>query len=439
MSLPSFAIKLEQINTAQKKDGSFPIVLRIIYNRIKRRIRTGLTAYPHQFVNGRLKKVYDVDTKNELLQLYENTAENVLDNNFKDNNLDYKKWKNIFEKEISKGQTCQEKIEIGVLEFCMLVHDEKIRLNKVKSAYDYKNLHSILSKYTSDKEINFYEIKKEHGKKWLKGFERFMIDRGLKGVNYMRVLKSLYSKAISGYIDDIGYLVEEFSDTPFKGVWNPRGYDFSHLKKRTSTKYDSDRIRALSSESIKKILEYKSRPGTKEEYYMALWKFGYLMSGVNFKDVALLKWSDIKNGKWYYKRSKTSVGAKDGKPIPKYAWAIIEKYGDKNSKYVFNILNGGWDKDEETLVKRVDYYSGYIFKCAKRVSKKLDLDGYFTPYSGRHSAINIALSSGINSNTIRTAVDQKSLSAIDSYTSDSEASKLREMMEALVVTDHVSI
>jgi len=49
------------------------------------------------------------------------------------------------------------------------------------------------------------------------------------------------------------------------------------------------------------------------------------------------------------------------------------------------------------------------------------------------------LSEGVDTNTVRTAVDQKSMSAIDSYTTDSDVEKLKILMEKLVVSNSICI
>ena len=118
---------------------------------------------------------------------------------------------------------------------------------------------------------------------------------------------------------------------------------------------------------------------------------------------------------------------------------MLNVFGNKKGKYVFDILNGGYDKDEETLVNRVDNYNRNIRKCTVRVSKKLGFEGYFTPYSGRHTAINVALSNGIDTNTVRSAVDQKSMSAIDFYAAESRSEKLIDLMQGLQVTDKIVV
>jgi len=65
-------------------------------------------------------------------------------------------------------------------------------------------------------------------------------------------------------------------------------------------------------------------------------------------------------------------------------------------KYIFRILNHGYDEDELTRVGRLRDYTGYIRKAAKRISERLDLDGYFTYYSARYSSAPLVLNEGVD-------------------------------------------
>ena len=58
--------------------------------------------------------------------------------------------------------------------------------------------------------------------------------------------------------------------------------------------------------------------------------------GINITDIAQLERRHIRNGRWYYERSKTGVGLAKGKPLLPEALAIIEKYDTgKNISSIF--------------------------------------------------------------------------------------------------------
>ena len=68
-----------------------------------------------------------------------------------------------------------------------------------------------------------------------------------------------------------------------------------------------------------------------------MWKFSFLNFGVNLIDIATLRRSDIRDGRWYYQRSKTGTGLKN--LIDKYR-IISDKspvFGLANDHYVAKI------------------------------------------------------------------------------------------------------
>ena len=134
-------------------------------------------------------------------------------------------------------------------------------------------------------------------------------------------------------------------------------------------------------------------------------------------DIAPLKKQHINEGRWFYERSKSSVGLKMGKPLSAEALEIIERWKVKNvnSEYVFPILNDGYDESPEIQAKRERDYVGYIRKMSVRVSKRLGWDDYFTFYSARHSSLTLALNRGVDRNTVSHLADHSNLSTLDHY------------------------
>ena len=112
------------------------------------------------------------------------------------------------------------------------------------------------------------------------------------------------------------------------------------------------------------------------------------------------------------------------------ALEIIEKY-DTGDKYIFPILNNGYDADELTRVGRLRDYSGYIRKAAKRISKRLSFDGYFTYYSARYSSATLALNEGVDKNTVSHLLDHENFSTIDNYAGRANDENIVKAMEVL--------
>ncbi len=184
----------------------------------------------------------------------------------------------------------------------------------------------------------------------------------------------------------------------------------------------------MTKEQLIDLIQYT--PKTKNEAkYLAIWFFSFYNFGVNLIDIAHLKWSDIRNGRWYYQRSKTGTGLKKGKPLLPESLEIIKKY-DTGKKYIFDILNG-FDKDEQTKVLRLRNYTRRIWNACKKTSKRLDFEGYFTFYSARYSSATLALNEGADRNTVSHLLDHENFSTIDNYAGRADDSKVVKAMEIL--------
>lgn len=245
------------------------------------------------------------------------------------------------------------------------------------------------------------------------------------------VLSELFT--IFGINKAVEEQIVDYKNNPFKNPYtNPRGFDISKYKKSKISKVNKNKIKDLSKEQL---IQLKNVPNlTKsQEKYLAIWWFSFYCFGVNLIDIAKLRYKDIKNGRWYYDRSKTGVSLKKGKPLLKEACDIIENYGTGGSgnDYVFDILIGH-DDSEKDIAARVLRYAKYIRDAGFWVSKnKLKWDGYFTFYSARYSSATLALNEGADRNTVSHLLDHENFSTIDNYAGRADDGKVLEVMEIL--------
>ena len=393
-------------------EGKFPIVLQTTFNRKVRRKRLGISATIQQwnFQNHEFNKgIYGRREKNQKLEDYEAKAQSIFEKHFSKKPFNYKKFLQLFsEKPVEK---------ITVIEFCLQVSQKFLQNGQANSSSDYKYLANAIRK-VSPNDLLFEEFTEE----WLQDFEEYFTSRGTKCFSHMKHLRALYNKAVQKRIAD-------FRNNPFKNPYtNPYGYEFSRLKKSRISKASPNRIKDLSKNQLIQLMNYEP-PTENEKKYMAVWFFSYFMFGVNLTDIALLKRNHIRNGRWYYERSKTGTGLKKGKPILPEALEIIEKY-DTGGKYVFDILNG-YDSDELRKVNRIKHYSKYIRNACRRASKILEFDGHFTFYSARYSSATLALNEGADRNTVSHLLDHENFSTIDNYAGRADDEKVLKAMEIL--------
>jgi integrase len=228
----------------------------------------------------------------------------------------------------------------------------------------------------------------------------------------LRTIRAIYNKAIN----------EEIA--------KPEWYPFNKYKiKETKTQK-----RAIAKEDILKIENYKPEFGSQEFHARNYFLFSFYMIGMNFTDIAYLKYSNIKNNRLEYYRKKT--GRFYSLELYDKPKAIIEIYKKNNfvftpdkkkDRYIFPIISR--EKPEDI---RADIYNGLrlLNKYIRRIALKLDIDAHLTSYVARHSwasigkALNIPLaviSDGLGHEDLSTT--QVYLDELDKSTID-QASKL---------------
>ncbi len=402
-----FAVRLHK--SEKNVEGKSPVVLQTTFDRKVRRKSTGVWVNEDQFYidqdkKGRIKNVRDIDEKSKKIQNYLKWSRRILEDEFENTPFDYKEFAKELEKKVNPEK---EKVSntVKVAQFAKKVSEDFIAKGQARSGSDYRYLSNfILTISPNDIEFDQFDIN------WLKKVEKYYDERGAKGKNTVHRLKLLFGKAVQERHAD-------FRKNPFKNPYtNPYGFDTKRFNRRRISKANPNRLKAIPESKLKQLANYKPT-SEKEAEYLDVWWFSYYCFGTNMTDIAPLKKQHIKDGRWFYSRSKSNVSLKLGKPLSEKALEIIERWGNKNpdSVYVFPILINGYDKTPESRAKRERDYVGYIRKMAVRVSKKLGWDDYFTFYSARHTSLTIALNKGIDRNTVSHLADHSNLSTLDHY------------------------
>ncbi|MBV6655920.1 MAG: phage integrase SAM-like domain-containing protein [Mameliella sp.] len=411
----------------QRKDGKYPIVLQVTWDRKVRRKRLGVFAHEHQFTvfkdKRRKKEKVELSNMNNVQEYQSHIddelqrAKDIYKEHFQDKEFNYNRFVEIFDKGVEEES---ELAGMTVAKFCNLVADEFESNGQAKSA-DYYRYTGVAVLKVSPNDIVFDEFDEY----WLKQFVKKSRERGIKCYNYLVHLRSIFNKAVEEQIVD-------YHMNPFKNPYtNPRGFDISKYKKSKISKTNGNKIKDLTKEQLTQLKNWTDMT-EKQRKYLAIWWFSFYCFGVNLIDVAKLKYKHIKKGRWYYDRSKTGVSLKNGKPLLKEALEIIEKFGTGGSgdDYVFDILVG-YDKDEKTIADRVLRYATYIRNASFYLCRKMRWDGYFTYYSARYSSATLALNEGADRNTVSHLLDHENFSTIDNYAGRADARKVLEAMEIL--------
>lgn len=337
--------------------GQYPISIKITFFRERKYFPTPLRMTEVQF-----EKVLNPSAKGknrELaleLQSYEQKAVEVI------KKLPVFSWGH-FEKMYLSNYGSAEDIK----PFFDSIIDEKLEFGKVSTAYSYRNSRD--SFFAFRKKIKFVDI----DLRFLKLYEKWMVDNGKSRTTagvYLRNLRAVFNLAIKEKV-----IPNEYYPFGKGGYKIPKG---RNIKK------------ALSTEQIKKIFDYKAPKGTIERQSRDIWLFLYFGNGMNMKDLCLLKAKSISDKFITFTRAKTEHSLNESKPIQialnKHLVRIIKEWGSKKplkDDFLFPFMEKGVDKIREKIIH--EQKRKLTNKYLKIIGVELGIDIVLTTSHARHS------------------------------------------------------
>lgn len=377
----------------QKKDGTYPLVIRITYNRKIIYLPLGYNLVEKDF-----------DTKNQRIKSNSKIASNIT----RLNNGIQQKLKNIYDtvsrleengkikglsmlslkKEI-KGKSLST---MDFFQFIDLQISELKKSRKYGNAEIYKTLRNRIEKFHGKEhlpfpQINYVFIKKLETQHYASGNKA----GGLSV--YLRTLRAVYKKAIL-------YGITHEDENPFNQY---------SIKNGTPTRefLNREQLETLKYASISEPFLAKAR-----DLYMA----SFYLRGMNWKDMALLKGNNIQGNfeRVTYIRSKTRNKVFSIKITPSLKEILLHYNDGKIQKddYVFPILSKDLREDQihETIKNKRKRQNNYL----KRVAIQLDFPKV-TIYSARHTYANILKRSGAPSNVIQDSLGHTTEAMTQAY------------------------
>lgn len=410
LSMMTSSIKVSLDTRRSKKDGTYPLILRLTHDRKTTSIKTGIFLKKEDWDTEKLevKKSYKgtsnvtrlnneiqkkkSDALDSILKLSEgkkvapSTVTDIkqrIDPDFQ--NRSFYDFGDTLIKELIKAE------RIGTARSYQLLLNVLKTFNKGKPLEKNKGGNPKTTKFKEPKyaDLRFGEINYS----FLQQFENYHLSAGnqLNGLAvYMRTIRSIFNKAIKAKEVD-------------KDL-----YPFNDYKIKTKP----TRKRALENTSIAKIIDLNlpvDHPGFNARNYFVA---SYMMYGMNFADMAYLKRTDLIDGRIQYRRQKTSK-LYDIK-ITESLGAIFSHYiqQDPCSKYVFPII-----KREGALLQQKD-----IQWARKRFNENLQsvadicgIEQKLTSYVSRHSFATQAMLQNVPVTAISAMLGHSSLKTTEIY------------------------
>jgi site-specific recombinase XerD len=252
---------------------------------------------------------------------------------------------------------------------------------------------------------------------WLNKYEQWLKNKNCTEVTIaiiFRNIRSIYNRAI-------------VAKCALKNSYPFNEYKISKFDTKTKK-------RAIPKETIKKIMSVDL---SKELYYTQfsrdIFIFSYLCGGINFSDIAQLKFSNLIDNKLMYIRKKTKKEITT--PLSNEALQIIQKYSankSKQSDYIFPILDNKIHKTELQRYNRIHKVLGKINPSLKKVAKLSGIETNLTTYVARHSFATVLKNSGVNVALISETLGHSDIATTQIYLDSFENEQISEAFKNLL-------
>lgn len=339
------------------KDGSFPLVFRIIHKRFKRVIYTPYKFHPEEYNSIKERAVYFSEEhrpQKTVYQINRKIKKQRLSIEYHISRLEQLGADYDIDQIISRYRIEYDKLSL--LGYTDRLIAERLKIDKTGIAIAYRSTRSSLSKFIGTNHVSLLDIDAI----FVKSYEHHLMLRGVKPNTicyYMRNFKSIYSQALCDGL-------ETPTLSPFRNI-------NSNPQKTVKRSLDSASIRLIKSINL---------AGGKEHYNLSrdLFLFSLLTRGMPFVDMFHLKKRHINGNTITYCRRKTGQWLQVA--LTDESKDIIKR-NNSSGEYVFPMLN----HLETSDVRKV--YNKYLEQTNRQlkiIGRMLKLDIPLTTYVARH-------------------------------------------------------
>ncbi len=373
-----------------KKDGTYPIVLRLTHKKNSTTIPTGYSVEKKDWNEGKrvirktCQKYASAVRTNNIIQQRKAEYIEKLGKLHDRGELHIMSLAQVKAKLVKKSTESK-----SVFQFMQqLIEDMKVN-KQFGTARSTKDALRAVKKFQGGKDFTFYDLNLS----WLMRFENDYLSRGLSvnGLSvYMRALRAMYNKAVKAE------LVEKEA-YPF---------DKYTIKSKPTVK------RAISPESIEKIIALEI---PEEEILFRtrnIFLMSFYMMGASFVDLVFLKVENIVDGRIRYQRRKTSRIYDIG--ITPQLQEILDHYtkGKTKDDFILPLIKRESDLDQ---FKDFESVQNRYNKHLKKLGELAGIGEKLTGYVSRHSFATMANEMEIPITAISQMLGHKRISTTQVY------------------------
>ncbi|MDQ1140119.1 tyrosine-type recombinase/integrase [Pedobacter agri] len=410
-------VRIVQDTRKEKKDGTFPVKIRIADNKNSWRIGTivsltiadfglmmltgakDLKSSPANVKNDEkltAKEKKTLSDKHKQLAVYKRKldelvvkAYTIIDQRYPFN---FKTFSVRFNQKGSRSD----------LIFLLQNKSQELERNEqYGSSMLYKQAANALVDFANSLNKKVIEIS-EVSPKWLNTFEKWALreqkKQKVKGTeNHFEFKPRFSATTISMYLIRVRAIFNELISNQELPAYH---YPFHKYENRNGYKIprSNNNRRPLEIKAIMDIFNYE--PTTQGELFAQdMFIFSYLASGMNPVDIFKLHWTDIIGNQFEFIRKKTrnKTGGVNKITIQlnEHLWSIIKRHGSEKalSNYVFKIFQN--EDSENEILRKTRTAISKVNINLKKIANKLSLDKDISFYYARHAYSNNLMNSEV--------------------------------------------
>ncbi|TKC00180.1 site-specific integrase [Pedobacter cryophilus] len=390
-------------------NGEHPIMLRVTKNRVRKYISLGISCHS--------KDWNEKDNLPKKSHPHKSIIDKIISKKVAEYNdalMNLKSEDKDFTPDVLINKASKPISKITVFNFFEQKIQQLKDAKQIGNSKVYNDTRNKLKKFLDNKDITFSQIDYN----FLLKFETSLKADGLSdtGISVrMRTLRALFNAAIEeNYAKRDNYPFHKFKIT-----------------ERYNTKTQK---RAITKEELKKIEALVFKQGSSEFEAQQYFLFSYYGQGINFVDVAHLKWVNLIDGRIYYKRAKTGTELNFKLPAP--ALKIIEFWRISNNPpkddYIFSILNKQTHITPTQQHNRIHKVLTRVNQDLKEIGKMAEIGIPLTSYVARHTFATVLKKSGVSTAIISESMGHQTEAITQTYLKSFENSIIDEAMENLL-------
>ena len=408
-------VKLYFDKRRAKKDGTFPLKLKLFHLEHAVYISLGRSFKANQW-NEKDNKVRASFPNSGMVnasirKALSNATTLIAENEDEILNLNIDDLKELISKKLFGDNPKSLKGSTFLFKYTQEQIDRLRIANRIGTADSYKQTLTSFKKFLNHRDIPLSKI----NLKFILDYEAKCKGEGMKvnsiGV-YLRTLRAIVNRAIND------------------GILNRNNYPFNNY----SIKSEKTAKRAISKEDIQKIIDLELEPGSKLWDSLNYFIFMFHLRGMNFIDMAYLKFENLKEGRIEYRRIKT--GKLYSIKLTDKAQQIVDHYTKdrtySETDYLFPILPTNLKNNVEKERSKFKDQRRYFNKSLKKIAKLCRIEVSLTTYVTRHTWASMAKFAGIAPAIIGESLGHSDLKTTQTYLANFDNKALDDANDILL-------